>query len=230
MHLTEGDEMLAKLRLGCRDGVGWLVYKIVRFLLLAIVKVKRVDLTIVGTERLPKKGAYVLALVPHTSFVDGPLIIMAVRRRFIGVGMAELLSWKEWHFISLLFRLMGHIPVQRDDPQSRKVAFEAGIMNLQRGVPVFISPPGRIRSPEERDVWRSGYARLAKEAGVPMALARVFGAKGFMDEGPEGEWVFDWQKPISVVIGAVLDPNDFASADELDAEAQRIYDTIQPPD
>lgn len=222
--------MLASLRLACRDTVGWLVYKIVRFLLLAIVKVKRVNFTVVGAERLPKRGAYVLALVPHTSFVDGPMIIMAVRRRFIGVGMAELLDWKEWHVFSLLFRLMGHIPVQRDNPRSRKDAFVSGIATLQRGVPVFISPPGRIRSPEERDVWRNGYARMAMEAGVPMALVRVFGAKAFMDEGPEGEWIFDWEKPISVVVGAVLDPKDFASADELDAEAQRIYDTITPSD
>ena len=218
--------MFATLRLVCRDAVGWLVYKIVRFLLLAIVKVKRVNLQVVGTERLPEHGPYVLALVPHTSFVDGPLVIMAVRRRFIGVGMAELLDWREWHIISLLFRLMGHISVQRDDPRSRKEAFATGIETLRRGVPVFISPPGRIRSPEERDIWRSGYARMAMEAGVPMALAKVFGAKEFMDEGPDGEWVFDWSKPISIVIGAVLDPNDFVSADELDAEAQRIYDTI----
>ncbi|USN96910.1 MAG: 1-acyl-sn-glycerol-3-phosphate acyltransferase [Candidatus Nomurabacteria bacterium] len=222
--------MFAKLRLTCRDAVGWLVYKIVRFLLLAIVKVKRVNLQVVGTERLPKRGAYVLALVPHTSFVDGPLIIMAVRRRFIGMGMAELLDWKEWHVISLLFRLMGHIPVQRDNPKSRKEAFEAGIATIRRGVPVFISPPGRIRNPEERDVWRNGYARMSIETGTPMALVRVFGAKAFMDEGPEGEWIFDWSQPMAVIIGAVLDPNDFTSADELDAEAQRIYETIRPPD
>lgn len=221
--------MFARLRLGCRDAVGKLVYKFVRFLLLSAAKVKHVDLKVVGTELLPRKGPYVLAIVPHTSFVDGPLLIMAVHRRFIGIGMAELLDWKEWHVISLLFRLMGHIPVQRDNPKSRKEAFEAGIATLRRGVPVFISPPGRIRSPEERDVWRNGYARMSMDAGVPMVLARVFGAKAFMDEGPGGEWIFDWNQPISVVVGAVLDPKDFGSADELDAQAQAAYDSISPP-
>lgn len=218
--------MFAKLQQRRRDAIGWLIYKLARVALLLVKKVKRIKLTVIGNELLPKKGPYVIAIVPHTSFVDGPLMFMVLRRRFIGVGMADLLSFREWHVFALAFRLMYHIPVQRDDPQSRENTLASGIATLQRGIPLFISPQGGI----DRPIWRPGYAKMSFATGAPVVLVKLVGARAFMDEGPDGEWIFDWNQPMTVAVVAVLNPQNYSSVEMLDAEAQRIYDAYVLPE
>lgn len=217
--------MLGKIRLLGHDTIGWLTFKLVRTLLILLMRVKRVKLTATGKKLLPRQGPYILAIAPHTSFFDGPVMFAIVRRRFVGVGMAEMLDWQKWHVFSLLFRMMGHIPVQRDNKQSRDHTLTASIATLRRGVPVFIATEGGI----DRDSWRDGYARMAWETKAPIVLVKLFGIRNFMDEGPDEEWIFDFKAPIHVAIGAVLDPHDFHSADELHAAAMVAHATIAVP-
>lgn len=217
--------MFATTKQRARDAGGWLTYKLIRLLLQLAIKVKRVKFTYSGTELLPRKGPYVLAIAPHTSFFDGPAMFPVVKRRWIGVGMAELLDVREWHVFSLLFRMMGHIPVQRDNKSSRVATLQAGIETLRRGMPVFIATEGGI----DRPFWRDGYARMAWETKSPIVLVKLFGVREFMSEGPDEEWIFDWSAKVHVTVGAILDPRDYASVSDLHDVARAVHALIPPP-
>lgn len=213
--------MFAKTRQRSRDAIGWLTYKLVRALLWLAMRVKRVNLTVSGMEQLPSQGPYVLVIAPHTSFFDGPVTFAVVRRRLVGVGMAEILDWTGWQRVfGWLFRLMGHIPVQRDNKESRDQTLADGIATLWRGIPVMIAAEGGI----DRPFWRDGYARMAWAAQAPVVLLKLYGMRKFMDEGPDGEWIFDFSAPMHVAVVGVLNPKDYMSALELHVEAQRIHE------
>lgn len=128
-------------------------------------------------ERVPATGAAIVA-ANHVSFLDSFFIPLVVPRRITYLAKAEYWdSWKTRWF----FETVGQIPVRRDDSSKSQAALEAGIRVLANQGLLGIYPEG-TRSPDGRLYkGKTGPARMALKAGVPIIPV---GLKGTADVMP----------------------------------------------
>ncbi|WP_071606315.1 lysophospholipid acyltransferase family protein [Luteipulveratus halotolerans] len=122
-----------------------------------------------GEEHVPKQGGAILAS-NHLSFSDSFFLPLVVERRitfpakmeyFTGTGIKGRLT-------AAFFRGVGQIPIDRSGGQASEAAIEAGLKVLRRGDLFGIYPEG-TRSPDGRLYkGKTGVARMALEAKVPV--------------------------------------------------------------
>jgi len=128
-----------------------------------------------GTERLPAEGGYVLA-ANHLSNFDPWLVGMPLfpHRYLRFMAKSELFWFPLGQFISAC----GAFPVRRG--QQDQEAVETALRLCREGNIVVMFPEGTRREKglrKRREArWRSGAARIALEAGVPLVPAGVHGS------------------------------------------------------
>ncbi|HEX2026332.1 MAG TPA: lysophospholipid acyltransferase family protein [Actinomycetota bacterium] len=129
-----------------------------------------------GTENIPREGGVVLA-ANHLSFVDSLFMPVLSPRQVVFLGKADYFeSWRTRWF----FEGVGVIPVRREGGSAGEAAILAGIRALREGKVVGIYPEG-TRSPDGR-LYRgkTGVARMALEAQVPVIPVAISGTPEIM--------------------------------------------------
>jgi 1-acyl-sn-glycerol-3-phosphate acyltransferase len=137
-----------------------------------------------GTENVPRVGAAILAS-NHLSFSDhffAPLplprkvVFLAKSEYFTGRGLKGLLS-------KAFFSGVGQIPVDRSGGEASERALRTGLRVLAQGELLGIYPEG-TRTPDGR-LYRgkTGVARLALEARVPVVPTAMIGGFEFQPPG-----------------------------------------------
>ncbi|MGQ0466016.1 MAG: lysophospholipid acyltransferase family protein [Sporichthyaceae bacterium] len=122
-----------------------------------------------GLEHIPTHGPAILAS-NHLSFSDSFFLPLVVPRRITFLAKEEYFTGKglKGRFSAGFFRGVGQIPVNRSGGAASDAALEAGLSVLNRGDLFGIYPEG-TRSPDGRLYrGRTGVARLALAAGVPV--------------------------------------------------------------
>jgi 1-acyl-sn-glycerol-3-phosphate acyltransferase len=122
-----------------------------------------------GRENIPSDGPAILAS-NHLSFSDSFFMPVLVPRKVTFLAKAEYFTTpgiKGW----LTRRFMagvGQVPIDRDDADASRAALNTGVRILRGGKVLGIYPEG-TRSPDGR-LYRgkTGVARMALEAGVPV--------------------------------------------------------------
>ena len=132
---------------------------------------------VIGAEKVPPSGAFVLAPV-HRSNVDFALTSLVAKRPMRYMGKDSI--WKSrplGRFVSML----GAYPVHRGaaDRESLRVTTEI----IERGSPVVVFPEGQRRSgPTVEDLF-DGPAYLAARTGVPIVPMGIGGSERMMPKG-----------------------------------------------
>jgi 1-acyl-sn-glycerol-3-phosphate acyltransferase len=129
-----------------------------------------------GIENIPRTGGVILA-ANHLSFVDSLFMPLACPRPVVFLGKADYFeSWRTRWF----FRAVSVIPVRRQGGAAGEAAILAGIEALKEGRAVGIYPEG-TRSPDGR-LYRgkTGVARMALEARVPVIPVSIRGTREIM--------------------------------------------------
>jgi 1-acyl-sn-glycerol-3-phosphate acyltransferase len=137
-----------------------------------------------GTENVPKEGPAIIAS-NHLSFSDhffAPLplprkvVFLAKSEYFTGRGLKGLAS-------KAFFSGMGQIPVDRSGGEASERALRTGLRVLAQGELLGIYPEG-TRTPDGR-LYRgkTGVARLALEARVPVIPCAMIGGFEFQPPG-----------------------------------------------
>ena len=119
----------------------------------------------------PGVGKYVLIVAPHTSNWDFPLGLAAawaLRLDARWLGKHTLFCWPYGWF----FRLMGGIPVRRDQARNLIPAI-ADIFARSERLILGLAPEGTRR---KTDHWKTGFYHIARAAGVPIVM-------GYLDHG-----------------------------------------------
>jgi 1-acyl-sn-glycerol-3-phosphate acyltransferase len=132
-----------------------------------------------GFDNIPRSGPAILAS-NHLSFIDSLFIPLVIKRRLVYLGKADYFdSWRTRWFV----RAVGVIPVRRDGGPAGEAAIQTGIQALKEGNVVAIYPEG-TRSPDGR-LYRgkTGVARMALEARVPVIPVAVEGTDVVMPIG-----------------------------------------------
>jgi 1-acyl-sn-glycerol-3-phosphate acyltransferase len=179
------------------------VFRTLEIIIKAAIAVNGIKITFIGEANIPERGGAVVAM-NHTSYVDWvPAEYAATRRgrRLRFLIKAELQQVRSVNFVIKHVKL---IPVDRSAGAG---AYAVAVQRLREGELVGIHPEATISRSLELREFKTGAARLAHEAGVPIIPLIVWGAQRI--------WTKDHPKhlgrskiPITVHIGAPIYPMD----------------------
>jgi len=122
-----------------------------------------------GMENIPEHGGAILAS-NHLSFSDSFFMPVLVPRRVTFLAKAEYFTTGglKGRLSRAFFSGIGQVPIDRDDADSARGALTTGVRILKSGQLLGIYPEG-TRSPDGRLYkGKTGVARMALEAGVPV--------------------------------------------------------------
>jgi 1-acyl-sn-glycerol-3-phosphate acyltransferase len=145
------------------------LYWVVKYLLVGPVLRATFRPWVEGMENIPASGPAILAS-NHLSFSDSFFLPLVVKRRITFIAKDEYFTGTglKGRFSAGFFRGVGMIPVDRSGGAASEGALTAGMEVLRRGGLFGIYPEG-TRSPDGRLYrGRTGVARLALKAGVPV--------------------------------------------------------------
>jgi 1-acyl-sn-glycerol-3-phosphate acyltransferase len=175
-------------------------WRLVRSVVLALCRLLfRVRL--VGRDRIPPRGAYILA-PSHRSILDVPFAVFVTRRRVRFLAKQELFSSR---LGGLVFPPLGGIPVERGTTD--RAALRAADDVLVEGEPLAIFPEGtRRRGPVLGDLFH-GAAYLSLRRQVPIVPVGIGGSEEILPSGK----VMPRPHRVVVVIGEPIEPPAGAS-------------------
>jgi 1-acyl-sn-glycerol-3-phosphate acyltransferase len=186
------------------------VFRILEIAAEVAVKATGTAITFRGLDNIPRVGGAVMA-INHTSYVDflpAALAAKKSQRRMRFMIKSEMQKVKPVNF---LIRHSKTIPVDRTAGAD---SYALAVDELREGELVGVYPEATISRSFELKEFKSGAARMALEAQVPIIPLIVWGAQRI--------WTKDHPKsvgrnkiPVSVVVGSPITPT--GSADQLAA-------------
>lgn len=160
-----------------------------------------------GLSHVPRRGPAILA-GNHLSFCDSIFLPLVVARRVTFVAKQEYFTGRgiKGRLIRLFFVSTGTIPVDRSGGQAARAAIDTGLRVLRSGGLFGIYPEG-TRSPDGR-LYRgkTGVARLALEAGVPVISVAMLNTDEIQPIGK----IIPRIRRVRMRIGAPLDFSRYA--------------------
>lgn len=179
------------------------VYGTVIFLARTIWRLQGLKITVSGVENLPATGGAVIA-INHTGYLDFTFAGLPAYKQ--GLGRKVRFMAKQEVFDSKvtgpLMRSLRHISVDRQDGAA---SYEAAVRNLKDGELVGVYPEATISRSFEIKECKSGAARMAVEAGVPIIPHIVWGAQRIWTKGHPRKLVRP-KVPITVLVGEPIEP------------------------
>lgn len=186
------------------------VFRTLEITVKAAVRATGTRITYQGLENIPATGGAVVA-INHTSYIDWLPAALAAhyrKRRMRFMIKAEMQDVK---IVNFLIRRTGTIPVDR---RAGAGAYAVAVQRLREGELVGVYPEATISRSFELKEFKSGAARMALEAQVPIVPLIVWGAQRV--------WTKDHPKslgrkkiPMIARVGSPIPP--VGDADRLDA-------------
>ena len=160
-------------------------------------------ITYLGEENVPKTGGAVIA-INHTSYVDWAPAALAMCRHHRRMRFMIKAEMQQVKIVNSLIKHSGTIPVDRGAGAD---AYAVAVQRLREGEVVGVYPEATISRSFELKEFKTGAARMAREAGVPIVPLIVWGAHRM--------WTKDHPRnlghrnlPITVSVGAPLSASD----------------------
>jgi 1-acyl-sn-glycerol-3-phosphate acyltransferase len=168
-----------------------------------IFRIQGLKITVTGLENLPASGGAVVA-INHTGYLDFTLAGMPFFQQGLGrkvrfMAKQEVFDHK---FTGPIMRSLRHIPVDRE---SGAASYAAAVDNLKAGELVGVYPEATISRSFEIKEFKSGAARMAVEAGVPILPHVIWGAQRIWTKDHPKK-LFRPKVPIQVIVGEPIEP------------------------
>jgi 1-acyl-sn-glycerol-3-phosphate acyltransferase len=197
----------------------------------ALVKATGTRITFQDVEHVPRTGGAVIP-INHTSYVDWLPAALAVNRRGRRIRYMIKAEMQQVKIVDFLIRHTKTVPVDRG---SGAKAYAEAVRLLREGEIVGLMPEATISRSFELKDFKTGAARMALEAGVPIVPLIVWGAQRI--------WTKDHPRnvgrakiPVVVAAGRPLAPDgdaehlDAVLRDEMTALLRRVQDEYPHPD
>lgn len=179
------------------------------------------NLVVRGAEQVPTSGGVLLAFnhVSYVDFIYGGLAGYPSGRRVRFMAKREIFDHR-WSGPAM--RSMHHIPVDRAEGEA---SFQYAIDYLSRGEVVGIFPEATISRAMTLKAFKSGAARIAARAGVPLIPVILWGTQRMMTKDHPKD--FSRGRTISIDVGPPLHPtgeNPLAETTALKAQMLKMLD------
>lgn len=196
-------------------------YAIVRGLIMVVAKLLG-RVTVVGAEKIPTRGAFILAPV-HRSNVDFALTSLVTKRPMRYMGKDSIWRSKPLgRFVSML----GAFPVHRGSAD--RDALKACTDIVAGGSPLVMFPEGTRQSGPIVQELFDGTAYVAAKAAVPIIPMGIGGSEAMM---PKGAKLLKPSKLVLVVGDPIPPPEQTAAGrtprSAVSALTARLYDDVQ---
>ena len=174
-----------------------------------------------GTEHVPREGGALLALnhISYVDFVLGGFAAQDSKRLVRFMAKRELFDHR---WTGPLMRSLHHVSVDRADGIA---SYDEGIRLLREGEIVGIFPEATISRSFELKEFKTGAARMAAGAGVPLLPTILWGTQRLKTKSHPQD--FSRGKTIAISVGEPLHPtgaNPAAETAELKAAMARLLD------
>ncbi len=169
-----------------------------------------------GLEHIPEHGGAVIA-INHTSYVDWSFAALAAHQRHRRLRFMIKTEMQDVKIVNFLIKHSGTIPVDRDAGAG---AYAVAVERLRAGEIVGVYPEATISRSFELKEFKTGAARMARDAQVPIVPLIVWGAQRM--------WTKDHPRnmgrkkiPITVAIGAPV-----YAADSIDGTSAAMREAM----
>jgi 1-acyl-sn-glycerol-3-phosphate acyltransferase len=161
-----------------------------------------------GTEHVPRSGGAVLAFnhISYLDFVLGGYAAQPSKRLVRFMAKRELFDHR---WTGPLMRSLHHISVDRAEGVA---SYDDGVRHLRMGEVVGIFPEATISRSFELKEFKTGAARLAATAGVPLVPAVLWGTQRIKTKDHPQD--FSRGKTIAIRVGEPLEPAGRSPATE----------------
>jgi len=176
-----------------------------------------------GLENIPEEGGAILAS-NHLSFSDSFFLPLELRRRLTFLAKGDYFTGRglKGKLTAAFFRGINQVPIDRSGGRASEAALKKGVEILTRGELLGIYPEG-TRSPDGRLYrGRTGIARMALEAGVPVIPVAMINT---FDIQPPGQ-VIPRIMRVGIRIGKPLDFSRYAGMEDDRFVLRSITDEI----
>lgn len=177
------------------------VFRILEIAAETAVRVTGAAITYQGLEHIPQTGGAVVA-INHTSYVDWLPAALAAKRRGRRMRFMIKAEMTEVKAVNFLINHSKTIPVDR---RAGADAYAVAVQRLREGELVGVYPEATISRSFELKAFKTGAARMALEAQVPIVPLIVWGTQRI--------WTKDHPKslrrnkfPVAVNVGPALAP------------------------
>lgn len=175
----------------------------------------RVRRTVIGAQHLPDSGGAVIAMT-HFGYLEFALVEWATwlhnRRRIRFMAKKSVFDKR---IVGSFMRNMKHIPV---DMKAGASAYAAAVTALKSGELIGVFPEAGVSASFTIRDFKTGAARLAAEAGVPLIPLALWGGQRLMTKNRKISLRERSNVPIVMVVG---EPITVAATDDaLEATAQ----------
>jgi 1-acyl-sn-glycerol-3-phosphate acyltransferase len=194
-------------------------FRMMEMIVPPIVAANGIKIEFEGLENIPDRGGAVIAL-NHTSYVDWlPASLAAYRRRrrlrFLIKG-----EMQEVRAVNYVIKHVKLIPVDRN---AGAAAYAAAVQRLKEGELIGLHPEATISRSFELRPFKTGAARMALEAQVPIVPLIIWGAQRIWGKDHPKN-LFRANIPISVVAGTPLPP--LGDAEQLSATLRQRMNSL----
>ena len=155
-------------------------------------------------EPLPRRGGLIV-LSSHQSHLDPVLLGLACSRRLSSLARSSLYAFKPF---GVLITLLDAIPINRE--ASAVGAMKTVIGRLENGAAVIIFPEGTRTATGRLGELKSGFALIAKRAGVPIVPVAIVGA---WECWPKTR-LFPRPGRVRLEFGRLIGPEEIAALDD----------------
>lgn len=166
-------------------------------------RIQGLKITVTGVDNLPTSGGAVVA-INHTSYLDFtfaglPAYQQGLGRKVRFMAKQEVFDHK---ITGPIMRSLRHIPVDRQDGSA---SYDAAVRMLKAGELVGVYPEATISRSFEIKEFKTGAARMAIEAGVPIVPHIVWGAQRIWTKDRPKK-LFRPKVPVTIVVGERIEP------------------------
>lgn len=176
-----------------------------------------------GAQYVPQHGPAILAS-NHLSFSDSLFLPLVLQRRITFPAKMEYFTDRSFkgRLKAFFFRGTGQIPIDRTGGQASRAAIDAGLEVLAEGGLFGIYPEG-TRSPDGR-LYRgkTGIARMALEAGVPIIPVAMIDTDKAQPTGQKIPTI----TPVGVRFGPPIDISGYMGRQDDRAVLREITDRV----
>jgi 1-acyl-sn-glycerol-3-phosphate acyltransferase len=160
-------------------------------------------ITYSGLENIPDRGGAVIA-INHTSYVDWLPAALAIHRRHRRMRFMIKAEMQQVKIVNFLIKRTKTIPVDR---RAGAASYAVAVQRLREGEVVGVYPEATISRSFELKEFKTGAARMAIDADVPIVPVIVWGTQRIWTKGHPRN-IGRKKVPVSVAVGPPLRAED----------------------